>query len=92
MDCDSNVELVRRLLGDAATRQPRVLQDPAPNAALSAFGADGLEFTLGYWIADPENGQLNLRSDINMAILRSLREHGIEIPYPQRIVHMKPGA
>ncbi|MDP2024396.1 MAG: mechanosensitive ion channel protein, partial [Hydrogenophaga sp.] len=55
----------------------------------SAFGADGLEFTLGYWIADPENGQLNLRSDVNMAILRSLREHGIEIPYPQRVLHLK---
>lgn len=89
---DSDVELVRRLLANAALAQERVIKDPAPNAALSAFGADGLEFTLGYWIADPENGQLNLRSDINMAILRSLREHGIEIPYPQRIVHMKPGA
>jgi small-conductance mechanosensitive channel len=65
------------------------MPEPAPNAALSAFGADGLEFTLGYWIADPENGQLNLRSDINLAILRALREHGIEIPYPQRIVRMK---
>ena len=89
---DSDVELVRRLLANAALAQERVIKDPAPNAALSAFGADGLEFTLGYWIADPENGQLNLRSDINMAILRSLREHGIEIPYPQRVVHMKPGA
>lgn len=73
-----------------AQAQLRVLKDPAPNAALSAFGADGLEFTLGYWIADPENGQLNLRSEINLAILRSLREHGIEIPYPQRVVHLQP--
>jgi small-conductance mechanosensitive channel len=89
---DSDVDLVRRLLTEAALAQPRVMREPAPNAALSAFGADGLEFTLGYWIADPENGQLNLRSDINMAILKSLREHTIEIPYPQRIVHMKPGA
>ncbi len=86
---DSDVELVRRLLADAARVQERVLQEPAPSAALSAFGADGLEFTLGYWIADPENGQLNLRSEVNMAILRSLREHGIEIPYPQRVVHLK---
>jgi small-conductance mechanosensitive channel len=86
---DSDVDLVRRLLADAARGQVRVLQDPAPSAALSAFGADGLEFTLGYWIADPENGQLNLRSEVNMAILRSLREHGIEIPYPQRVVHLK---
>lgn len=89
---DSDVDLVRRLLAEAALEQERVLKDPAPNAALSAFGADGLEFTLGYWIVDPENGQLNLRSDINLAILRALREHGIEIPYPQRIVHMKPAA
>ena len=88
---DSDVDLVRRLLTDASLAQPRVMREPAPNAALSAFGADGLEFTLGYWIADPENGQLNLRSDINMAILKALRENGIEIPYPQRIVHMKPG-
>lgn len=87
---DSDVELVRRLLSEAALAQPRVLRDPAPNAALSAFGADGLEFTLGYWIADPESGQLNLRSDINLSILRALRENGIDIPYPQRVVHMRP--
>ena len=86
---ESNVDLVRQLLVDAALAQPRVLKDPAPNAALSAFGADGLEFTLGYWIADPENGQLNVRSDINLAILNALREHGVEIPYPQRVLHMK---
>ncbi|MBL8388064.1 MAG: mechanosensitive ion channel [Hydrogenophaga sp.] len=87
---DSDVELVRRLLSEAALAQPRVLKDPEPSAALSAFGADGLEFTLGYWIADPENGQLNLRSDINLSILRALRENGIDIPYPQRVVHMRP--
>lgn len=86
---DSDVDLVTRLLVDAATAQDRVLKDPPPTAALSAFGADGLEFTVGFWIADPENGQLNVRSAINMAILRSLREHDIEIPYPQRVVHMK---
>jgi small-conductance mechanosensitive channel len=88
---DSDVDLVRRLLVDAALAQARVLKEPAPHAALSTFGADGLEFTLGYWIADPENGQLGLRSDINLAILRALREHGIEIPFPQRVLHMKAG-
>jgi small-conductance mechanosensitive channel len=89
---DTDVELVRRLLSEAALAQGRVLKEPAPNAALSAFGADGLEFTLGYWIADPENGQLNARSEVNLAILRALREHGIEIPYPQRIVYVKQGS
>ena len=42
----------------ACESQERVLKDPAPNAFLSQFGADGLEFTVSYWIADPENGQL----------------------------------
>jgi small-conductance mechanosensitive channel len=86
---ESDVDQVMMLLEQAALSQVRVLKDPGPAVALSAFGADGLEFTLGYWIADPENGQLNLRSLVNRAILRSLREHGIEIPYPQRVLHMK---
>ena len=46
------------------------------------FGADGLEFKVGYWIADPENGSDGLKSLINLEILRSLREHHIEIPFP----------
>ena len=85
---DSDVDLVMRLLKDAALAAPRVLREPEPGAALSAFGADGLEFTLGFWIADPENGALGLRSQINIAILQALRAHGIDIPYPQRVVHL----
>ena len=84
---DSPVDEVIALLVSACAQQARVLQDPAPSAALSSFGADGLEFTVIYWIQDPEKGQLNLRSDINRTILRSLKEKGIEIPYPQRVVH-----
>lgn len=84
----SDVDLVSRLLHEAALSQPRVLREPGPSAALSAFGADGLEFTLGYWIADPENGMLALRSDINKRILALFREHGVEIPFPQRVLHM----
>ena len=84
---DSDVDLVMRLLGEAALASPRVLRDPAPSVALSAFGADGLEFTVGFWINDPENGTLGLRSQINLAILRALRAHGVDIPYPQRVLH-----
>ncbi|WP_409783210.1 mechanosensitive ion channel family protein [Acidovorax sp.] len=86
---DSDVDLVGRLLSEAALASPRVLRDPSPSAALSAFGADGLEFTLGFWIADPENGSLGLRSAINIAVLQSLRAHQIEIPYPHRVVHVQ---
>ena len=86
---DSDVDLVIRLLGESALVNPRVLRDPGPAVALSAFGADGLEFTVGFWITDPENGVLGLRSDINLAILAALRAHQIEIPYPQRVVHLQ---
>ena len=84
---DSDVDLVIRVLADAAMNQDRVLKEPAPSVALSAFGADGLEFTISYWLADPENGSLNLRSLINLDILKSLRAHQISIPYPQRVIH-----
>lgn len=84
---DSDVELVMRLMTEAATDAERVLKSPGPGVNLTSFGADGLEFTLNYWIADPENGQQNIRSLINLAILNSFREHAIEIPYPQRVIH-----
>ena len=83
----SDAELVQRLLCQAAVAQERVIADPAPAAHLTNFAADGLEFTLNYWIADPENGQQNLRSLVNMAVLAALRDNAIEIPYPQRVLH-----
>lgn len=89
---DSDVVQVRALLMAATLSQERVLVEPGPSVSLSNFGADGLEFTVGYWIADPENGQMNVRSAVNMAILATLREHGIEIPFPQRVVHTRVAA
>jgi small-conductance mechanosensitive channel len=86
---DSDVDLVMNLLKEATALHERVLLDPPPSVALSNFGADGLEFTVGYWIADPENGSLNLKSLINLDILKSLRANQVEIPYPQRVVHTK---
>ncbi len=86
---DSDVELVMRLLNDAALAQERVLKDPGPAVNLTNFGPDGLEFTLNYWMTDPENGQQNLRSGVNLAALAALRANGIEIPFPQRVVHTR---
>ena len=89
---DSDVELVTRLLLQAAHGQLRVLTDPGPTVVLMGFGADGLEFRLGYWIGDPQNGSDNLRSLINLEILRLLRAHQIEIPFPQRVIHQRVAA
>lgn len=87
---DSDVELVSRLLLNAVSEQADALKEPAPQASLSAFGADGLEFTVGYWINSGDGAeQLKLRSLINLQILRSLQQNGIDIPSPQRVVHIK---
>lgn len=83
----TDLDALMPALVQAASDVPRVLADPAPNVLLSAFAADGLELTLQFWIADPENGQNNARSAVNLAVLACLGRHGVEIPYPQRVVH-----
>lgn len=86
----SDVDRVGQLLEQCALSCARVLSDPGPGARLARLGADGLEYELLFWIADPANGQLNVRSEINIAILKALRAEGIDIPYPQRVVHLQP--
>jgi small-conductance mechanosensitive channel len=66
---------------------PRVLAEPACSVQLSNFAADGLELTIVFWIGDMENGQGNVRSDVNRSLLRCLGEQGVDIPFPQRVVH-----
>jgi small-conductance mechanosensitive channel len=86
---DSDVDVVQKILLDAAIGTERVIADPEPAARLVKFGADGLEFTLQFWIADPNNGQMNVKSDVNLRILKGLRGAGIDIPFPQRVVHVQ---
>lgn len=84
---DSDVARVQQILCQAAASVARVLAQPEPAALLSNFAPDGLEFTLVYFIADPDAGQLNVRSDVNLAVLAGLRAAGVLIPYPQRVLH-----
>jgi small-conductance mechanosensitive channel len=65
--------------------------DPGPSVQLTQFAADGLELTVFFWIADPENGAGGARSAVNLQLWRTLNRLGIEIPYPQRVVHAAPG-
>ena len=88
VDYASNLDAAQQLMIDAAAAQPRVLKEPPPNAMLSDFAPDGLELTLAYWIADPENGINNVRSDINLAIWRAFQAGGINVPVAQRVVHV----
>ena len=77
--------LMPRLL-QAVVRVPRVMADPGPSVFLSAFAADGLELTVTFWCGDPLNGQNNVKSDVNLAILATINANGVEIPFPQRVL------
>jgi small-conductance mechanosensitive channel len=83
---DTDVEQVLVLIKEAAQSVPRVLHSPGPSAVLDAFGDSALNITVGYWIADPENGTLGVRGQVNLAIWRTLKSHDVEIPFPQRVV------
>ena len=83
----SAVEPLMQRLNDTMAAVPRVLLDPPPMTLLSAFAADGLELTLSFWIADSHNGQGNVKSAVNLAVLQALQAAGVAIPYPQRVLH-----
>ena len=86
---ESDVSQVQAILCSAAATQARVMTDPAPIAFLLNFVPDGLEFSLNFWVSDPEKGRDNLRSAINIAILEGLRSAGIVIANPQRVVRVE---
>jgi small-conductance mechanosensitive channel len=81
---DSDLDRAMAIMAAAASAQPRVLADPAPAVLLAAFADSGINLELGFWVADPQNGTGQLRSDINLAIWREFKQAGISIPFPQR--------
>jgi small-conductance mechanosensitive channel len=85
---DADVAQVQAILLEAARGAPRVIAEPDCGVSLMRLGADGLEFMVSFWIADPQNGQGGVRSAVNVRILDGLRAAGIEIPYPQRVVRV----
>ena len=86
---NADLELVKTILRAVADGHPRVLKEPEPLVFLVRFGESGIDLELGFWINDPEGGLLNVKSDLNFALLREFHAQGIEIPYPQREVLLR---
>ena len=86
---ESDPDQVQQILCGAALACEAVLREPQPVAHLAKLGADGLEFSLHYWIDHLANPQPTVRSMVNLGLLRGLRAADIDIPYPQRVVHLK---
>jgi len=81
---DDDPELALRLLVEAAENHPRILRDPPAVSRLISFEDNGIRLEIRFWIADPVNGVNNVRSDVNRAIWRIFRAHGVKIPVPQQ--------
>lgn len=84
----SDVRQAMQILEGAAQEHPRVLENPIPIARFMDFGDSSLDLELRYWIDDPEKGVANVASDLRLVVLDRFREQGIEIPFPQRDVHI----
>lgn len=92
---DTDLEQAEALMLEAAHSQIRVIHDEPdnlPKVFLKEFADNGVLLELTVWIRDASEGQNNLRSDINWAIWRRFKTAGIEIPFPQRVVHMAAGS
>ncbi len=85
----SDLELAMKLMLKAAAAVPRVLAKPEPSCRLMQFGDSAINFELRIWINDPQNGVAGVRSDVYLEIWRRLQEHGVEIPFPQRVLYHK---
>ncbi len=87
---DSDLERAEALMLEAAHSQSgAIFDDPGnlPRVYLKEFADHGILLELAVWTRDTSEGQSKLRSDINWAIWRLFRKAGIEIPFPQRVVH-----
>ncbi len=87
----TDLELATRLGRQAARGQRRVLDDPAPRCLVKAFGDSAIELEIRFWIQDASGGVSNVKSEVMLELWRLFREHGVEIPYPQRDLHIKTG-
>lgn len=91
---DTNLDQARQILLEVAQGHNRVAMDnpdETPKVLLKDFGDNGINLELAFWIRDAEAGQLNLRSELNWEIWRQFKSAGIEIPFPQRDIHLRPG-
>lgn len=85
----SDPHLALALCVEAAAATPRILPDPEPRCLLLAFGDNALELELRIWIDDPTKGVANVKSEVLLAIWDRFRENGLEVPLPQRVVHLR---
>jgi small-conductance mechanosensitive channel len=86
----SDLEKVSEALLEAAGSVKEVLSEPPPGVHFADFGDSSLNLQIRVWINEPRNHS-TIRSRVNFAIESSFRKHKIEIPFPQRDLHLRSG-
>ena len=84
----SDIDTVMHTLMEAAKEHPNVLSYPEPKAWLLGFGDSAWNMRVLVWVSDPQ-GRRQVQSDINCAIVKKFRKNGVEIPFPQRDLHVR---
>ena len=87
----SDIDKVRSLLMDIAQSSENVCKNPTPRVRFRSFGESGLIFQLLFWIEKPE-ARGRITDEVNSVIYKRFMEENIEIPYPQRTIHIKNSA
>jgi potassium efflux system protein len=84
----SDPEQARRVILEAVRSVPLVRNDPEPRVFFMGFGDSALNFDV-YAFASELADRLPIVNDVHVAVERALRQHGIEIPFPQRDIHIR---
>ena len=87
----SDLRQAVNLVEDAAKGMDRILKNPAPVCRLMGFGDSAVDLELRFWIEDPQNGTANIQSKILFEVWDRFEANDIEIPFPQRDVHIVSG-
>jgi len=86
---DADLDKASELIIEAANEHPRCSKNTAAECFLVDFGDSSVNFTLLFWVDDIIEGRKRPRSDVLFSIWRKLRDNNIEIPFPQRDLHIK---
>lgn len=87
----SDLDKAHDLILQAAQEHPLCLDEPEPYCFLREFGDSSINFMLIFWIGNIADGRWAPQSDVMFAIWRKFQENGIEIPFPQRDLHIRSG-
>ncbi len=88
--CD--IDLARALVLEACVETKRIMSDPEPKCHLVGFGDNSVDLEARFWICDPHNGVVNVKSDFLLKVWHKFRDNNIEIPYPQRDLNLRGGS